>query len=238
MKIAVIQLPGSNCDQDALYSLKNDLGLDAEYVWHDQHDLTGFDAVFVPGGFTYGDYLRCGAIAARSPIMESVKDFAGKGGLVIGVCNGFQILCELGLLPGALLLNEKQKFICQDVFLKAENHTSPWTKAANGILRIPIAHGEGRFVVDEATLRDLEANHQIAFRYVDASGNRDEASNVNGSTASIAGVLNEAGNVLGLMPHPERATNQAFGYADGLKILAAFQELARSKRTLAGAQSA
>lgn len=223
MKVAVIQLPGSNCDQDALHSLREDLKLSAEYVWHDQHSLAGFDAVFVPGGFTYGDYLRCGAIAARSPIMASVKEFADQGGLVIGVCNGFQILCELGLLPGALLMNEKQKFICQDVYLRAENQTSPWTRSASGLLRIPIAHGEGRYVVDESMLQTMKEKGQIAFRYVNASGAVDKRGNVNGSTDAIAGVLNEEGNVLGLMPHPERATHQPFGYVDGIKILGALQ---------------
>ncbi len=232
MKVAVIQLPGSNCDQDALFSLRNDLKVDAEYVWHDQHDLTGFDAVFVPGGFSYGDYLRCGAMAARSPIMESVRQFAEEGKLVLGVCNGFQILCELGLLPGALILNAGQKFICQDVYLKAENRTSPWTRSAEGVLRIPIAHGEGRFVADPETIQQLEANQQIAFRYVNQQGLLNQEANVNGSMGAIAGVLNQAGNVLGLMPHPERATNPIFGYQDGLKILGALNPCLASKESL------
>lgn len=219
MKTAVIQFPGSNCDQDALWALRG-MGAEADYVWHGSHDLRGFDAIFVPGGFSYGDYLRCGAIAARSPIMQDVVEFARAGGLVIGVCNGFQILCESGLLPGALLLNERQKFLCQPVHLKAENTASPWTASVDQVLTIPIAHGEGRYICDPDTLAELEAEGRIAFRYVAADGSRDDASNPNGSLDAIAGVLNKAGNVLGMMPHPERAVSQILGGTDGLKILA------------------
>ena len=226
MKVAVIRFPGSNCDQDAYFSLRDDIGVDAEYVWHEDHSLEGFDAVFVPGGFSYGDYLRCGAMAARAHIMSEVKRFATEGKPVIGVCNGFQVLCEAGLLPGALLLNEQQKFICKDVYLQAENRTSIWTRGVDKVIRIPIAHGEGRYVADDATVAALEAKGQIAFRYVDASGERTDAANVNGSAHSIAGVLNESGNVLGLMPHPERATRELLGSTDGFTILNALKLVA------------
>lgn len=225
MRVAVIQFPGSNCDQDALWTFRTDLGLEAEYVWHGSHDLKGFDAVFVPGGFSYGDYLRCGAMAARSPVMNDVKAFAEAGGPVIGVCNGFQILCESGLLPGALLLNEKQKFLCQDVWLKAENRSSLWTRGVDRIIRIPIAHGEGRFICDAETLARIEGEGQVAFRYVNEAGEMTEEANPNGSTDAIAGVLNAKGNVLGMMPHPERAARSLLGGTDGLTILSALQGL-------------
>ncbi len=219
MKVAVLKFPGSNCDQDALFSLRDDLGVGAEYVWHEEHSLAGFDAVFVPGGFSYGDYLRCGAMASRAPVMDAVKKFAAEGRPVIGACNGFQILCEAGLLPGALLLNAAQRFICRDVFLKAENHASMWTQGVDKVLRIPIAHGEGRYVIDAETLKKIEGSGQIAFRYVTAEGQRSAEANPNGSTDDIAGVLNEGGNVLGLMPHPERATKELLGSTDGFAIL-------------------
>lgn len=219
MKVAVVRFPGANCDQDALWSLRDDLGLAAEYVWHEDTSLAGFDAVLLPGGFTYGDYLRCGAVAARAPIMAEVARFAREGRYVIGICNGFQVLCEAGLLPGALLLNRDQKFLCQDVFLRAENRTSPWTEGVDRILRIPIAHGEGRYVCDDVTLARLTSEDRIAFRYVDSEGRQTEESNPNGSVDAIAGVLNDAGNVLGMMPHPERATRKLLGSDDGRQIL-------------------
>ena len=219
MKVAVLKFPGSNCDQDALYSLREDVGVGAEYVWHEETSLAGFDAVFVPGGFSYGDYLRCGAMASRAPIMDEVSRFAREGRPVIGACNGFQILCEAGLLPGALLLNAGQKFLCKDVYLRAENSTSLWTQGVDKVLRLPIAHGEGRFVTDEETHRKLVGNGQIAFRYVGPDGAKNEKFNVNGSYEAIAGVVNERGNVLGLMPHPERATKELLGSTDGLLIL-------------------
>ncbi len=221
MKVAVLRFPGSNCDQDALFNLREDLGVQTEYVWQDESSLNGFDAAFVPGGFSYGDYLRCGAMAARSPIVGALQDFANDGHLVIGACNGFQILCEAGLLPGALLANEKQLFVCQDVYLKAETKTSPWTSGVSHLLKIPIAHGEGRYLCDEQTLKELEDQGRIAFRYVNEEGEATPEANPNGSTANIAGVLNAKGNVLGLMPHPERATREILGSADGLKILEA-----------------
>ena len=222
MKVAVIRFPGSNCDQDAYHALNDDMGIRAEYVWHDEGSLDGFDAVFVPGGFSYGDYLRCGAMAARARIMGEVERLAKRGNPVIGACNGFQVLTEAGLLPGALLLNQDEKFLCQDVYLRAESRRSPWTQGVDRVLRIPIAHGEGRYIADEETLRRVEENGQIAFRYVNAAGEMSADSNPNGSTASIAGVLNEAGNVLGLMPHPERASNPKLGNTDGQVILQGF----------------
>lgn len=221
LKVAVIQFPGSNCDQDALYSLREDIGVGAEYVWHHESSLSGFDAVFVPGGFTFGDYLRCGAIASRSPIMDAVVQFAESGGPVIGVCNGFQILCEAGLLPGALLPNQGQKFLCQSVFLKRENSTSMWTRGVERILEIPIAHGEGRYVCDAETLQKLNGEGLVAFRYAGPNGEKDEEFNPNGSTDRIAGIVNSKGNVLGLMPHPERATREILGMRDGREILKA-----------------
>ena len=229
MRVAVIRVPGSNCDQDAFHSVKDDLGLDAAYVWHEDHSLSGFDAVFVPGGFSYGDYLRCGAMASRAPIMEEVRRFADEGRPVIGACNGFQVLCEAGLLPGALLLNAGQKFLCKDVYLRAENRTSMWTRGVDKILRIPIAHGEGRYVADEDAVKRLEDSGQIAFRYVDSAGEATDEANVNGSAHSIAGVLNEGGNVLGLMPHPERASRALLGSVDGLQILNALKLVASNR---------
>lgn len=219
MRVAVIRFPGSNCDQDALGALRDDVGVSAEYVWHESDSLTGFDAVFIPGGFSYGDYLRCGAMAARARVMSEVRRFVEEGKPVIGACNGFQILCEAGMLPGALLLNENQRFLCQDVFLRAENRDSLWTCGVDQVLRIPIAHGEGRFVCDSETLKRLEGEGSLAFRYCSPEGVVGEEFNHNGSTSSIAGILNKRGNVLGLMPHPERATNRILGSSDGLLIL-------------------
>jgi phosphoribosylformylglycinamidine synthase len=221
MKVAVLKFPGSNCDQDAYFSVKDDLGLEVAYVWHEDTSLAGFDAVFLPGGFSYGDYLRCGAMASRAPIMAEVERFATEGRPVVGACNGFQVLCEARLLPGALLLNSEQKFICQNVYLKAENHRSLWTQGVDQILSLPIAHGEGRYVADADALKSLEDHDQIAFRYCESDGSMSDASNPNGSTSAIAGVLNRNGNVLGLMPHPERATRASLGGVDGLKILKA-----------------
>ena len=212
MKVAVLQFPGSNCDQDALKALRDDVGVDADYVWHNDGSLNGFDAVIVPGGFSYGDYLRCGEMASRSAIMQETIRFAKEGRPVIGACNGFQILTESGLLPGALLKNERQKFICKDVMLEAVNRTSIWTAAVDRTISLPIAHGEGRYVIDADGLKRIQDQEQIAFRYV---------SNPNGSVDDIAGVVNEAGNVLGLMPHPERATKELLGGNDGLLILKA-----------------
>lgn len=219
MKIAVIRFPGSNCDQDALHALRDDVAVDAEYVWYEETSLMGFDGAFVPGGFSYGDYLRCGAMAAQAPVMGEVRRFASEGRPVIGVCNGFQVLCESHLLPGALLLNERQKFLCQNVTLKAENRRSLWTQGVDRLISIPIAHGEGRYVIDDEGLRKLESEGLVAFRYVSESGDATAEANVNGSVANIAGIVNPAGNVLGMMPHPERATKEILGGTDGLLIL-------------------
>ncbi|ARU43788.1 MAG: phosphoribosylformylglycinamidine synthase subunit PurQ [Armatimonadota bacterium] len=215
MKVAVLRFPGSNCDADALHALRRDVGVDADYVWQTDTSLDGFDAVWVPGGFSYGDYLRCGAMAARAPIMSTVRDFAGRGGLVIGACNGFQVLCESGLLPGALVRNVKQRFICQNVVLEPATQRGPWMAGVNRTITLPIAHGEGRFVCSPETLKELQDNDQIAFRYA--------SENVNGSTEAIAGVMNATGNVLGLMPHPERATRDLVGGTDGLLLLQALK---------------
>ena len=225
MKVAVLKFPGSNCDQDAYYSLREDVGIGAEYVWHEDASLKGFDAVFIPGGFTYGDYLRCGAMAARAPIMEEVARFAKEGKPVIGACNGFQILCEAGLLPGALLLNQGQKFVCKDVYLQPINRTSLWTKDITHALRMPVAHGEGRYICDDETLKMLQDGNRIAFRYVNQDGRPTPEANPNGSVDNIAGILNEQGNVLGLMPHPERATRSVCGSTDGLQILRALAKV-------------
>ena len=212
MKFGVIVFPGSNCDHDAFYAVTNNLGQKADYSWHDSASLGDVDAVILPGGFSYGDYLRCGAIAKFSPVMQAIKDFAAEGGLVLGICNGFQILVEAGLLPGALLPNRSLKFVCRDVHLRVETPNSPFTcDAQRGeILRIPIAHGDGCYYADERTLDELEADDRVAFRYLD---------NPNGSLRDIAGVLSPARNVMGMMPHPERASDTLMGSTDGLTIL-------------------
>jgi phosphoribosylformylglycinamidine synthase len=217
MKFAVLRFPGSNCDQDCVHAVSAFPGAAADYVWHKDHSLAGFDAVIVPGGFSYGDYLRCGAIARFSPIMAAVKDFAAAGGPVLGICNGFQILCESGLLPGALVRNRDLHFLCEHVHLRVEGAATPFTRAipAGTVLRIPIAHGEGCYFADDATLARLEANRQVVVRYCDASGAVTAAANPNGSRANIAGICNEAGNVFGLMPHPERACDPLLGSTDG-----------------------
>jgi phosphoribosylformylglycinamidine synthase I len=214
MKVGVIVFPGSNCDHDAWYAVNANLHGSADFIWHDSTDLNGFDAVILPGGFSYGDYLRCGAIARFSPVMNAVKKFAADGGLVLGVCNGFQILVEAGLLPGALLRNQDLKFICRDVTLRTETTDSPFTsRLTDGqTFRLPIAHGEGRYFADERTLDELEAEDRVAFRYVD---------NPNGSMRDIAGILNAARNVLGMMPHPERACDPLMGSTAGLAIFEA-----------------
>lgn len=219
MKVAVLRFPGSNCDQDAYHALNDDMGIAAEYVWHEDTSLAGFEAVVIPGGFSYGDYLRCGAMASRAPIMADVARFAREGRPVAGFCNGFQILCEAGLLPGALLLNADQKFLCRDVHLRAVNHKSLWTQGVDRVLRIPIAHGEGRYVVREEEAKQLEDEDCIAFKYVPGPGESEETANPNRSMHAIAGVLNRNGNVLGMMPHPERATREILGYEDGREIL-------------------
>lgn len=218
---AVLQFPGSNCDQDCLRALRDDCGLAAEYVWHKETSLTGFDAVVIPGGFSYGDYLRCGAMAKLSPVMAAVREFAAGGGLVLGVCNGFQILCESGLLPGALIRNRDLHFLCQPLGLRVETSESPFlSRARTGqLLNLPIAHGEGAYFADEATLRDLTRYNQILLRYADpTTGQLTAAANPNGSLSSIAGICNAARNVFGLMPHPDRACHPLLGSTDGRLI--------------------
>lgn len=212
MKFGVLVFPGSNCDRDMQDALEKDLGCTVEMLWHKESDLSHFtssDCIVLPGGFSYGDYLRCGAIAKFSPMMQSVIDFANNGGKVLGVCNGFQILCEAGLLPGALLQNANQQFICKNVFIKTPT---------SGPLKIPIAHGEGRYFADAATLAHLEKNQQIIFKYCDEVGHIGGAANPNGSTMDIAGICNDQKNVFGMMPHPERATSSLLSNTDGIQV--------------------
>ena len=220
MKFAVLRFPGSNCDQDCVYALNAMEGACADYVWHKNTSLAGFDAVVIPGGFSYGDYLRCGAIARFSPVIKSVKEFAASGGPVIGICNGFQILCESGLLPGALVRNRGLHFVCKHVSLRVENDESRFTRATSSgqILNIPIAHGEGCYFADDETLLSLQSNGQVLLRYCDERGQATDDANPNGSRENIAGIRNEAGNVFGLMPHPERACDPLLGSTDGLAI--------------------
>jgi len=220
MNFAVLQFPGSNCDQDCVHVLRNVLGHSARLLWHKEQSLGAADAVVVPGGFSYGDYLRTGAIARFSPVMQAVQTFAANGGYVLGVCNGFQILCEAGLLPGALVRNRSLQFRCEHVFLKTETADSPYTNSipAGKLLRIPIAHGEGCYFADEVTLAQLRTGTQVLWRYVNADGQATEQSNPNGSLDNIAGICNERRNVAGLMPHPERASEAVLGSADGLAI--------------------
>ena len=224
MKFAVIRFPGSNCDQDCLRALQTFEGASADYVWHKDSSLAGFDVVVVPGGFSYGDYLRCGAIARFSPIMAAVKKFAAEGGPVIGICNGFQILCESHLLPGALVRNRDLNFICEHVHLRVENASTRFTRTLSqgDVLRIPIAHGEGCYFADDATIEKLEAENRVLVRYCNARGEVTPEANPNGSRNNIAGICNEAGNVFGLMPHPERACDALLGSTDGRAI---FQSL-------------
>lgn len=224
MKFAVVRFPGSNCDEDALQGL-SDAGHFAEFAWHETMTLSGYDAVWVPGGFSYGDYLRCGAIAARSPVMDAVREAAGRGVPVIGVCNGFQILCEAGLLPGALVRNAGRKFVCKDVYLRGEGRSDVWNTAGLGVLRIPIAHGEGRYVASAADLERIEGEGMVAFRYVDEEGQTAPTANPNGSLNDIAGIFNARRNVLGMMPHPERATRESLDSTDGLKFLRALDQV-------------
>ena len=220
MKFGVVVFPGSNCDHDAYYALGEVLHQPVEFLWHQSEQVDGFDAILLPGGFSYGDYLRTGAIAKFSPVMRAVERFANDGGLVLGICNGFQILCEAGLLPGALTRNAGLRFICRHVHVRIETTDTPFTAAAKPgqVLRVPIAHAEGNYFCDPATLADLERNHQVVFRYTTPDGREDAAANPNGSLANIAGICNAQRNVIGLMPHPERAVEAALGSTDGLVI--------------------
>jgi phosphoribosylformylglycinamidine synthase subunit PurQ / glutaminase len=223
MKSAVIVFPGSNRERDVARALKLVSGRDPALVWHGEAELpAGTDLVVLPGGFSYGDYLRCGAIAAHAPIMEAVRGHARKGGLVLGICNGFQILCEAQLLPGILLRNSSVRFVCRDVHLRVERSDTPFTRGYNAgqVIRVPVAHGEGNYVAGEGTLGRLEAEGRVLFRYTDPEGKRDDKANVNGATNAIAGVLNEKLNVLGLMPHPENHVEAALGCTDGRGLFA------------------
>ncbi|PAW78653.1 MAG: phosphoribosylformylglycinamidine synthase I [Verrucomicrobia bacterium Tous-C9LFEB] len=235
MRWAVIQFPGSNCDQDCYHVLKHVLGQDAYYVWHKNDSLEGADAVIVPGGFSYGDYLRCGAIARWSPVMQSVKAHAADGGIVIGICNGFQVLCEAGLLPGALIRNRSLHFRCESRPLRVEHPHSLFTKKllTGQILDIPIAHGEGNYFADPETLKSLQINRQILFTYSDRAGRATPETNPNGSALNIAGIMNKEGNVLGMMPHPERASESILGGSDGKAIFESVIEAKEPKGAVA-----
>ncbi len=230
MRFSILVFPGSNCDYDAYHSIRHVLGQDAEFIWHEEIDLRNPDCVILPGGFSYGDYLRCGAMASFSPAMERVKSFANDGGLVLGICNGFQVLTETGMLPGALLRNRSLSFICRDVFLKTENTHLPFTNRLDKdrLIRIPIAHAEGNYFCDPETLDELERENRVVFRYCDRKGNVTEEANPNGSLNNIAGITNREGNVLGMMPHPERAMESIVGNTDGMRVfqslLAQFQK--------------
>jgi phosphoribosylformylglycinamidine synthase len=226
IKFGVVVFPGSNCDHDAYYVCKKVLHQDAEFLWHKDADLKGVDVVILPGGFSYGDYLRCGAIARFSPVMKEVVRFANRGGTVIGICNGFQILLEAGLLPGVLLRNASLRFVCKYVSLRVENAGSRFTHlcGAGDVLEIPVAHGEGNYFTDGETLRRLEGNNQIVFRYCDSRGAATEEANPNGSLGNVAGIMNEQGNVLGMMPHPERASDPLLGHTDGQMIFRSMME--------------
>jgi phosphoribosylformylglycinamidine synthase I len=226
MKFGVVVFPGSNCDHDAYYTFANVMKKPVEFIWHDSQDLAGCDAIILPGGFAHGDYLRTGAIARFSPVMKSVEKFAKGGGMVFGICNGFQILLEAGLLPGAVMRNSGLRYICRHVHVRIEQTDTPFTSAAKKgqIIRIPIAHNDGNFNVDDATLAELEKNRQVIFRYTSADGSNDAAGNPNGSMSNIAGICSRERNVAGLMPHPERAVEAALGSDDGLVIFKSMVE--------------
>ncbi len=226
MKFGVVVFPGSNCDHDAYYAVGAVLGQPVEFIWHQSEQVDGFDAIILPGGFAYGDYLRTGAIARFSPVMKAVERFARGGGLVLGICNGFQILLEAGLLPGAMLRNAGLRFICRHVHIRVETTATPFTSAAERgqVLKVPIAHSEGNYFCDAATLRELERHDQIVLRYTTPDGREEPTANPNGSLANIAGICNRERNVLGLMPHPERASEAALGSADGAVIFRSMVE--------------
>lgn len=221
MKFGVITFPGSNCDQDMIYVMESILEQEVVRLWHKDHDLEGVDFVILPGGFSYGDYLRSGAIANYSPLMHEVRQHAESGGYVLGICNGFQILCESGLLPGALLHNDHQKFTCKNTYLRADNNASLINRglSTEEVLKIPIAHAEGRYYASEEMLKEINANQQVIYRYCNEKGEITADANPNGSVENIAGVCNREGNVFGMMPHPERAADPELGNTDGLKIL-------------------
>jgi phosphoribosylformylglycinamidine synthase len=240
VKFGIVVFPGSNCDHDAYHAAKHVLGQDAVFLWHKEADLREADVVVLPGGFSYGDYLRCGAIARFSPVMKEVVRFASGGGTVIGICNGFQILLEAGLLPGVLLRNASLRFVCRYVRLRVENAATRFTRAClpGEVLAIPIAHGEGNYFADDETVKRLEGEHRVLFRYVDAGGNASEAANPNGSIGNIAGIINDDGNVMGMMPHPERAADPLLGHTDGQKVfLSLLEAIGRGEHSLISADS-
>ncbi|RXG97512.1 MULTISPECIES: phosphoribosylformylglycinamidine synthase subunit PurQ [Bradyrhizobium] len=223
MKAAILVFPGINRERDMARALRLISGSEPAMVWHAETSLpAGTDLVVVPGGFSYGDYLRCGAIAARAPVMDAVRDYAAKGGLVLGVCNGFQILCESGLLPGVLMRNARLKFICHDVHLRVERSDTPFTRGYNAgqVIRVPVAHGEGNYEADEETIKRLEGEGRVLYRYCSADGVVDDDSNINGAAHSIAGIVNDKGNVLGMMPHPENHVEDIMGCTDGRGLFA------------------
>ncbi len=227
-QIGVLVFPGSNCDHDAYHAMGKVMGADTTFIWHKDTDLSGVDLLIVPGGFSYGDYLRSGAIARFSPVMQSVVDYAAAGRPVMGICNGFQILLEANLLPGAMLHNEKLRFVCKNVHIRVERNDSIYTRGleTGTVLNIPVSHGEGNYFIDDDGLKDLNDNNQVLFRYCDENGNLTRESNFNGSVDSIAGILNKQGNVLGMMPHPERAMEFVLGNTDGKLLFdALFNEL-------------
>lgn len=230
MKFGVVIFPGSNCDEDIIYVLEKIMGQQVVRLWHKNHDLQGADFIVLPGGFSFGDYLRSGAIARFSPIMQEVISFAGNGGYVLGICNGFQILAEAGLVPGALLHNKNRKFICRNTYLKAQTNHSLLTSQIdlNKALKIPVAHGEGNFYADKNSMEELNRNDQILFRYCDAGGNYSDEANANGSMENIAGVCNKNRNVFGLMPHPERAADSVLANQDGLAIFESILSVANA----------
>ena len=220
MKFGVVIFPGSNCDRDCYWAVSRVLGQEAKYLWYQERDLSDLDCVILPGGFSFGDYLRAGALVRFSPVMEAVREYASRGGLVIGICNGFQILLEAGLLPGAMMRNRNLRFICEYVHIRVERTDTPFTclLKEGEVLKIPIAHMEGNYFADEATLAGLKANNQVVFRYCSPEGDVSEEYNPNGSLENIAGICNEAGNVLGMMPHPERCCEALLGSEDGRRI--------------------
>jgi phosphoribosylformylglycinamidine synthase subunit PurQ / glutaminase len=220
VKFGVIVFPGSNCDHDAYHVISKHVGQPVDFIWHRDTDLSTYDAVIIPGGFSYGDYLRAGALASFSPVMASVKEFAARGGLVLGICNGFQILCEAGLLPGALIRNRDLHFVCRHVGMRVETTETPFTHGlrAGEVLSLPVAHGEGNYVCDDATLEELKREDRIVFRYAERDGRVTDEANPNGSRESIAGICSRGRNVLGMMPHPERACEDLLGSADGRDI--------------------
>jgi phosphoribosylformylglycinamidine synthase I len=232
MKFSIVVFPGSNCEHDCFHIVRNLLGCEAEYVWHHETDLKNPDAVVLPGGFAYGDYLRSGAMARFSPVMGPIAEFAARGGPVVGICNGFQVLCEARLLPGALRVNRTLRYLCQDVHLRCENDRTPWTASykRGEIVRMPIGHGEGNYTAPREDLDRLARENRIVFRYVEADGSFSDASNPNGSDDAIAGICNEAGNVVGLMPHPDRCSEAIVGNAAGIAMFESCVEWARGAR--------